>query len=113
MAGKGGANPGAGRPKGAANKITAEIKAVAQKHGPAAIAELARIAAKSESDAARVAACREILDRAYGKSPQAITGEDGGAVAVRTEYSDYDIARRIAHVLYRGAEMTDGDTLHH
>lgn len=32
---------------------------------------------KSEADAARVSAAKELLDRGHGKSPQAITGEDG------------------------------------
>lgn len=57
-----------GRKAGVPNKATAEIKAVAQKHGPAAIRELVRLMTEAESDAARVAAIKELLDRAYGKS---------------------------------------------
>jgi hypothetical protein len=41
------------------------LKELANKHGPDAIEELARLARKAESEAARVAACREILDRGY------------------------------------------------
>lgn len=69
-----------GRKPGSQNKVTADVKALAQKHAPAALAELARIALKGESEATRVAASKEILDRAYGKSPQALTGEGGGPI---------------------------------
>lgn len=75
-------NAGKGRPKGARNKATAEVKALASKHGPAAIKELSRLATHAESEAARVSAIKELLDRAYGKSVQAVehSGPDGGRV---------------------------------
>lgn len=57
-----------GRKAGVPNKATAEIKAVAQKHGPAAIQELVRLMREAESESARVGAIKELLDRAYGKS---------------------------------------------
>lgn len=66
----------AGRPKGALNKATAEVKLAAREHVPAVLKELARLATKAQSEAARVAAAKEILDRAYGKAPQAIIGGD-------------------------------------
>lgn len=66
---------GPGRPKGAINKITADVRVLAQQHGKAAIDCLAEIFKDREQPAAaRVAASREILDRAYGKSPQPIEG---------------------------------------
>lgn len=72
----GGARLGAGRPKGALNKRTIaqgiSLSALAQKHAPAAIAELVRVMHKSDSDAARVSAAVVILDRGYGKAPQAV-----------------------------------------
>lgn len=46
-------------------------------HAPKAIKELARLATASESDAARVSAIKELLDRGFGRAPQAHTGEDG------------------------------------
>lgn len=73
----GGARPGAGRPKGSMNKATADVRALASVHGPLAIKELARLAVEAESEAARVAAIKELLDRGYGKSPQPLTGEGG------------------------------------
>lgn len=66
-----------GRTAGTPNKATAEIKALAQKHAPAAVKELARLAEKAESEAARVAAIKELLDRGYGKAAQPHTGEGG------------------------------------
>src|SRR5690554_4664150 len=63
-----------GRKKGVPNKATADVKALAQKYAPSALQELARLSGEAESEQARVSGCREILDRAYGKAPQAIDG---------------------------------------
>jgi len=66
-----------GRQKGTPNKVTAEIKAVAQEHGADAIKTLVSIMkATKQPPAARVAAAKELLDRAYGKSAQPIEGGD-------------------------------------
>lgn len=59
-----------GRPKGALNKSTKDIKALAQKHTPKALATLVGIMEHGESDAARVAAAKELLDRGHGKAHQ-------------------------------------------
>lgn len=75
--GSGGRRAGSGRKKGSPNKSTAEIKAIAREHGAVAIERLAHLMMNAESEAAQVAAAKEILDRAYGKAPQALTGEDG------------------------------------
>lgn len=64
-----------GRKKGTPNKATAEIKAAAQLHGPAAIAELAKLMRKHRSGMVRVAAAREILDRGYGKATQPLSSD--------------------------------------
>src|SRR5262245_65257580 len=69
---RGGKRERAGRPKGARNKVTAVVKALAQTYAPAAIEELARLSTGAESEAARVAASKEILDRAYGKPMQPV-----------------------------------------
>lgn len=79
-----GSRPGerrGGRKPGVPNKATREIKEVAQQYGPAALKKLAELAGlvkgtnAAESEQARVSAVREILDRAYGKAPQAIIGD--------------------------------------
>ena len=75
-------NRGKGRPKGAVNKVTADVRALAQQYGPRAIKTLASIMENEEQPApARVSAAKELLDRAYGKSPQPITDSDGGSLA--------------------------------
>ncbi|WP_072389476.1 hypothetical protein [Hyphomicrobium sp. CS1BSMeth3] len=77
---RGGAQPGerrGGRQKGTPNKSTAEVKDIARQHGPAMIEALVKLAKTAKSETARVAAIKEILDRAYGKAPQALTGEHG------------------------------------
>lgn len=72
-----------GRQAGTPNKATAEVKEMARQHTPAMIGELARIALNSESDAARVAAIRELLDRGHGKVSQPIGGDgEGGPIIV-------------------------------
>lgn len=79
--GKGGKRAGAGRKTGTPNKLKSaevqEVKALAQLHAPGAIERLAFLAQKAESEAASVAACNSLLDRAYGKAPQAITPPEG------------------------------------
>lgn len=75
-----------GRVKGVPNKATREIKALAQRYTDDALKTLVQVMQSSESDAARVAAARELLDRGYGKSAQALTGE-GGEGPVKLEFS--------------------------
>lgn len=77
------ANP-AGRRKGVPNKATADIKALAAVHAPAVITELARLALKAESEAARVAAGKELLDRGFGRSMQTIAAEIDASVKAET-----------------------------
>ncbi len=81
--GRGGPRPGSGRPKGAKDKATREAGAtigeLARKHGVTAIETLAQIALTGESESARIAASNALLDRGYGKPPQAVdhTSSDG------------------------------------
>jgi hypothetical protein len=60
-----------GRKKGTPNKATREVKDLAQQYAPDALKELARLAREAENESARVSAIKELLDRAYGKAPQA------------------------------------------
>jgi hypothetical protein len=59
-------NPG-GRPK-----VLGEVQALARQYAPTAIVELARLALKAKNETARIAAIRELLDRGYGRSRQAM-----------------------------------------
>ncbi len=63
---------GRGRPKGALNKVTADVKQAAQQFTDDALNTLAKIMREGESEAARVAAANSILDRGHGKPRQAI-----------------------------------------
>src|SRR5277367_6929162 len=82
-----GSKPGerrGGRQKGTPNKTTAEIRELAQAHGPDAIAEAARLMKSAQSEATRIAAIGLILDRGYGKSIEKMEygGPDGGPVTL-------------------------------
>lgn len=78
MAGRG-SKPGerrGGRKPGTPNKVTADVRALAQQYGPKALAVLAKIMESEEQPAAaRVSACKELLDRGFGKSPQPIAAD--------------------------------------
>lgn len=92
-----------GRKPGSVNKVTAEVRELAGQYGPMALAELARLAEHAESEQARVSACKEILDRAYGKSAQSIDRTDKVDTA-EVEVSNLEVARRIAYLLTEGAQ---------
>jgi hypothetical protein len=64
-------NPG-GRPK-----LEADIRRLAQAHGPAAIRRLVQLLG-SDNERVAVTAAIVLLDRAYGKPSQPLTGADGG-----------------------------------
>lgn len=62
-------NPG-GRPK-----VVAEVRDLARQHTTTAIETLAVLAVSADSDTAKVAACKELLDRAWGKAPQELKAD--------------------------------------
>ena len=73
---RGGARPGAGRKPGVRNRVTKDIKELAQSYGEDAIRRLAILASDdSIAPAAQVAAIKELLDRGYGKATQPIAGD--------------------------------------
>jgi len=96
----GGRRPGSGRKKGTPNKVTAEIKQLAQQYGPEAIAELARLATQAESEAARVAAIKELLDRGYGRAVQPIEGS-----------MTYGVSEQLAELFKENASGTLGSEI--
>lgn len=69
---RGGKREGAGRPKGAVNKATADIREAAQEFSAQALQVLVQVATAGESEAARVSAANAILDRAHGKPKQSL-----------------------------------------
>ena len=75
---------GAGRPKGALNKSTRQIKQLAQGYGAEVIEGLMAIFRDEEQPANfRVMAGREVLDRGYGKATQ----------GHKLESASYDLSR--------------------
>lgn len=85
---RGGKRPGAGRRKGSVARATREQKGtlgeLARQYTAVAMATLARVAEKGESESAQVAASIAILDRGFGRPPQAVelTGENGDPIEV-------------------------------
>jgi hypothetical protein len=77
-------NPG-GRPK-----VLGEVQALARQYAPTAIVELARLALKAKNETARIAAIRELFDRGYGRSRQAmeITAPAGDPLQLLLEELD-------------------------
>jgi len=69
---RGGKREGAGRPKGAVNKATADIREAAQQYTDQALAVLVEVMTTGDSAAARVAAANSVLDRAHGKPGQTV-----------------------------------------
>ena len=93
--GHGGRRDGAGRPVGSISKTTAEIKALAQQHGPQAIARLAELSGLisgrpgADSEAAQIAALRELLDRGFGKATLPISGDtEAPPVSITFHWAD-------------------------
>jgi hypothetical protein len=77
---RGGKREGAGRKPGVPNKVTRDIKELAQEYGERAIIRLAQIMeTESFPPAAQVAAARELLNRGFGQPQQStdLTNSDG------------------------------------
>lgn len=100
-----------GRKPGSLNKSTKDVKALAQEHGPAAIRRLALLMTKGDSSSSQVAAAKELLDRAYGKSTQAVEMDLSveGALEVQVS-SDRERAKAMAALIAknRGAGNDEG-----
>ncbi len=75
-----------GRIVGTPNRVTAEIRVHAQHYTVEALEGLAQIARTSESDAAKVAAWKAILDRGHGRPAQSheVSGQVGSPIYVVT-----------------------------
>jgi hypothetical protein len=73
--GHGGARSGAGRKKGAKNRLTKEVKKtlteLASEYTSEALETLADVMKNGTNDSARVSAANSLLDRAHGKPIQA------------------------------------------
>lgn len=63
--------------------IAEEVKKLAAVHTLEALKTIYDLMMHSTEDRTRLAAASLMLDRAYGKPSQAVTGEDGGAIKVQ------------------------------
>ena len=75
-----------------------DIRSLARSHTEIAIKILAGIAKDGTNDAARVSAAVALLDRGWGKPPQAHTGEDGEGkirVVIRHIVEGRDVEPRV------------------
>ncbi len=82
---RGGCRPGAGRPKGVPNRITRPLKEIAAQLGPDAIQEVQRLMNESTNDVVRLAAARDLLDRAVGRPAQSVAVTAGPAFMLEQE----------------------------
>ena len=94
MASHGGMREGSGRPAGAVNKATSELKfnlsELARQHSNDALDTLVDVMKSGQSDTARIAAATAILDRGYGKPSMAQVDNSTGQVITALEVvADY------------------------
>jgi hypothetical protein len=61
-----------GRKKGSINKATADIKALTEPYSAEAVEKLYWLLNNGESHQVQLSAARELIDRRFGKPPQAI-----------------------------------------
>lgn len=73
-----------GRQKGTPNHATAEVKSLARFYGADVIKRLAEIALKSPNEPSAIAACRELLERGYGRAVTMLSGPDEGPIKMET-----------------------------
>lgn len=77
---------GSGRKAGTPNQVSAEIRALAQEHGPQAIETLAHLMEHGDTAATRVLAANALLDRGFGKPKQMteVSGPEEGPIPIET-----------------------------
>ncbi|MBI4740621.1 MAG: hypothetical protein HY777_03485 [Betaproteobacteria bacterium] len=61
-----------GRQKGVQNKVSREVRAAAMLHADKAIEALVMLMASAQNEQVRLAAARELLDRACGRTADAV-----------------------------------------
>ena len=82
---------GQGRPKGALNRSTLEVREAARAYTAEALAKLATIMRHGTSEAAQILAAKELLDRGYGRPAQA--SEPEGVLIEAPPTVKFDVAR--------------------
>ena len=89
MASHGGIREGSGRPLGATNKVTSELKLnlseLPREHTNDAVDTLVKVMKSGQSDSARIAAATAILNRVYGKPSMTQVDNSTGHVITAIE----------------------------
>jgi hypothetical protein len=80
--GHGGKRDGAGRPKGALNKITRPLREAAALESEACLETLIHLRDHGESEQVRLAAASAILDRGHGRPRQELDLTDRGVTVI-------------------------------
>jgi hypothetical protein len=83
-----------GNPSGMSRALV-EVTDLARQHAPEAMAALVEIATQGKSESARVAAATALLDRGYGKPPQAIDSTIRNANRSVEELTDEELTEII------------------
>lgn len=84
-----------GRPK-----VPAEVRDAARAHTMLAIETLVSVCKTADSDNARVSAANALLDRAWGKPTQEISGPGGAAIPIEiSEMPEGELVARAAVIL--------------
>ena len=73
---------GKGRPAGVPNKLTLDLKEALRPHIQDTVRELIRLSKSAENETVRLKAGEIVLERFYGRVPQALVGADGGAIKI-------------------------------
>ena len=91
---------GSGRQPGTPNRVGKEARELAGKYTVKAFKRLAEML-DSKDDKAAAIACREILDRAFGKpvSPQEITGANGTPLVPVAELTNHQRAKKLLFLI--------------
>ncbi len=82
---------GQGRPKGALNRSTLEVREAARAYTAEALAKLAAIMRHGTTEAAQILAAKELLDRGYGRPAQAASEPEAALIEARPV--KFDVAR--------------------
>ena len=83
---------GQGRPKGALNRSTLEVREAARAYTAEALAKLAAIMRHGTSEAVQIMAAKELLDRGYGRPAQAHSEPEGVLIEAPPTVK-FDVAR--------------------
>lgn len=74
---------GQGRPKGALNRATLEVREAARAYTVEAVETLASIMRHGTTEAAQIMAAKELLDRGYGRPAQASNEPEATLIEAR------------------------------